>query len=172
MLRISKLNLWRSFCLFLSIKNEWSDSSMWTYECTAVTLNTACWIPLRNHNGCSSLLVCWSTCLKLTICNILKCRYWKAVTIHLSDRIKKFVNHLNCSRTSCSFNWLLIINCCCPVCWYFYLMYCINTCIDSLIVHLNYCITLLAVWLLSSCLHIFNSFINRHYVSKLEECWL
>ena len=48
-------------------------------------------------------------------------------------------------------------------------MYSINTGINSLIVHLYYCITLLRVRLLSCLLHVINSLIDRHYISELEE---
>ena len=48
----------------------------------------------------------------------------------------------------------------------------IHTGIDSLVVHLNDCVTLLGVGLLCCLLHEGNRLIDRHYVSQLEECGL
>ena len=145
---------------------------MWTYECTAVTLYAGFCIPFRNHNRSTTLLVCWSTCFKLTVCNILKCGYRKAVTIHKSDRIKEFVNHLNRCRTTCSVVFFLSILCICPVCRNIYQVKSVYSGINCLVVHQNNVITLLWVRLLSSFLHESNCFIYWHDVCKFEECWL
>ena len=48
----------------------------------------------------------------------------------------------------------------------------VYTGVDCLVVHLNDSVTLLAVGLLGSCLHVINSLFDRHQVSQLEESGL
>ena len=137
---------------------------MRTYKCTVVTLDTLLSIPLRNHNGCTTLLICRSTCYKLTIYAIHESRYWKAVTIHLSDWVKQIIYKLNNFRTTCTLSLRSICLWVRPRSRNLNLMYSVNTTIDCLVVHLNNSVTLLAVRLLSCCLHVLNSLVDRHNI--------
>ncbi len=172
MLGISKLDLGWSGCYFLCIQNERTKCSMGTYESTAVTLSTYRRIPLWNHDSSTTFLISGSTNLKLSVGDIFKCRYWKAVSIHKRDRLKKIFYHLHYLWTSCQlFGWSVCFWIC-PGSWNFYFMYGIHTGIDSFVVHLYHCVTLFGVRFLSGCLHVLNSLINRHNISQLEECGL
>ena len=145
---------------------------MRTYKCTVVTLDTCIRIPYRNHNGCTTFLICGSTSLKLTIRVTCECRYWKAVTIHLRNWLKKVIYHLNNFRTS----GLLFRRSICfrifPRFRYFYFMNCVNTTIDCFVVHFYDSITFFGVRFLSCFFHELNRIINWHYISKFEECRL
>ena len=137
---------------------------MRTYKCTVVTLNTCIRIPYRNGYCSTTFFISGSSCYELTICNISKCGYRKAVTIHLGDRLKKLVDHINNLFTSClllSWSiWCRIF----PRIRNFYFVYSVNTGINCLVVHLYDSVTLLRIRLLSCLLHELNSFIDRHNV--------
>ena len=71
--QLDKAGLFGSFCPTGLTASAITQVAYTLADGTAVTLNAGCWIPLRNHNCCSSLLVCRSTCYILSVCLVSEC---------------------------------------------------------------------------------------------------
>ena len=156
------LHVCRCLCLFLLCHGNRTDNRMRTYHRTTVTLNTILRDPLRNINSHTTTLMSRRTTRCGTISIICKSRNRQLIATlciyFLLDILNKLHNLRSVSHQLCN---LCFIHCICPVSRNLNLYHAVHTCLNSSIVHLNNCITLLAIALLCSVLHILNRFLSR-----------
>ena len=132
-----------------------------------VTLDTLSSIPYRNVYCSTTLLVSSCTLRECTIFHTNECGYRERVTFLSVHYVNNLLDEL---RNSLLLNRLILS--CLPGIRNVNCNNCINTSVDSSIVHLNDIVTLLTVRLESCLLHVVNSLVNRKDSGKLEECGL
>ena len=159
-----------SICFFVSIQQEWTDSSVWTYICTLVTLDAVFWYPFWNVDCDHTFFVTGCTHWEGTVFTARECTYWQFVTLLSVHRLNNFFDECRCCRAAafCSF----FCFCICPACrnFYFFQSFCSH--IYSSVVHVNDFVTFFAVGFLNSAFQQFGSFFEWNYVSQFEECSL
>ena len=161
--------LW-SCCYLLLSCEEWTDSCVRTNVCTLITLDTSIYIPTRNVYSNTTLLPSCSTIVPSTILATIKCRYREQVALKSVDWINNVANKLRTSSVNvlCS----LSNNDICPLGRNLNLNYCSCTCVNGCVVHIDDILTLLAIRLVDSLLHLLYSLLERNNVCDLEECRL
>ena len=165
-------NLGSACCLFLC-HSEGTDTSVRTYECTVVTLDTVLGIPLRNGNSNASLLVSRRALREGTVRIGGESTNGERVTLHCANGNNDVVNEVNerCASTG-NLSRGSVNTCVLPGLGNCYKVDSILTCVDSSVVEVNDSLTLLEIGLGSHILHIAVSLINGKDVSKGEECRL
>ena len=138
-------------------------------ECTLVTLNALLSIPLGNHNSGAALLVSRSTLLPLAVDVAFKGRNRQAVAVHTADGLHDVADLLDQCIGSLQGLRGSIGSRVVPALGDVDLMDSVNTGIDSLPVHLDNSVALLAVALLGSGLHVLDGIVDGHDVGQLEE---
>ena len=141
---------------------------------TEVTLDTVVWIPLRNIDSDTALLVCRGTGWCGTVYVIYECGYRQVVSflsVYSSlNCVDKLHNVLTSGLCVCHIETLVLAVL--PALWYLNLNYMLSTCVDSSPVLHNNVLTLAAVGCLCSSLHKLVCLVSRDDVSQLEECRL
>ena len=150
------LCLERCICSLFLCEEERTDSSVRANDGALVTLNTLSSIPYRNIYCCTTLLVSCCTLRECTVFHTYECRYRERVTFLSVHYVNNLLDEL---RNSLLLNRLILS--CLPGIRNVNCNNCINTCVDSSIVHLNDIVTLLTIRLESCLLHIVNSLVNR-----------
>ena len=132
-----------------------------------VTLDTLGSIPNRDIYCCTALLVSCCTLRECTVFHTNECGYGERVTFLSVHYVNDLLDELG---NSLLLNSLILS--CLPGIRDVDLYNCINTSVDSLVVHLNDIVTLLTVRLESSLLHVVNCLVNGENAGELEECGL
>ena len=160
-------------CSFFFCHRERTDSSVRTYKCTAVTLDTIFCVPYGNVNGNAAFFVCSSALRILTVGHILERGYGEGIALHLCYGDNDVVNEVNELGTLAGYSsGSSVVTSGLPGFGNVNLNDRVYTGVDSLVVHFNDSFALLEVGFLSHVLHVVNSFFDGHDVSKLEECGL
>ena len=159
--------LWCSILFLISCEN-WTNCSMWANKCALITLNTLGNIPFRNVNCNTALLVSSSAGWEGTICMGSHLLNSNLVTLLTVNWLQNLLNVSWNIRLA----FFLGILCISPVSRNIYKMKCINTGINSAIVHIYDILALLAVRSYNSILQIANSLLKWNNISQLEECRL
>ena len=147
---------------------------MWTYICTAVTLDTVFRIPYRYINSDTTFFICRCSGWSCSVYILCKCRYRQAVSFLSGYFCLNVVNEINSilSSACCMSHGQSFVSCIFPAFRnsYFYNLFC--TFIDSCPVFSNYVITLTSVSSFCCCFHQFDCLSFRNDVSQFEECRL
>ena len=167
------LHAFRSLLYFFLRHGNRTNYRMRTNHRATITLNTIFRNPLWHINRYTSALVCGSTTRSSTICIISKCRnreFIAALCIYfLLNLLNKLQNFRSVSQKLCSLHFIYCIS---PIFRNFYFHHAASAGINSVVVHLNNCITLLTVALLCSILHILNGIFCRNNICQSKECGL
>ena len=163
---INSLESFRSCCHLSFVKQVWSDSSVWAYECASVALCTLCAVPFRNAYCNASLLVCGSTEFPLTVNVRQECGYRQAVSIHVVDWQQDVLDLLNESFRSFERSLLSVCSRVSPLSRNVDLNESVSTGVDSLVVHVYDILALLEVGLCSSILHVLDSICLWQYLCE------
>ena len=143
---------------------------MRTYISTLVTLDAVFGIPFRNKYGNTALFISGCALRIGTVNIIFKSGYRKRIAEHIVHRNDNVLNELDKLRTLAGdfrFNSGRVEGL--PAFRNVDLHDCIDTGVDSLVVHFNNSFALLEVALLCHVLHVFDSLVDGHDVGKCEE---
>ena len=135
---------------------------------TLVTLNALVYIPLRNINSNTALLIGRSTYRECTISMGLHLSNCNLITLLAVNRILNLSNVI----WQVMIFLYLSIHSGCPISRNIYQMQRIDTSINCAIVHINDILALLAIGSNNSILKITYSLLQRNNISQLEECGL
>ena len=152
---------------FVCYQNR-SDCSVRTYIRALVTLDTVFSVPFGYVNCNTTFFVSSCTCREVTVFSAGECGYGQLVAFLCVHGFNDILNEFCCLSCCCSF----CIFCSCPGSRDFNLNSAIYTTVNSSIVHVQDCVTLLTIGFCDSCFHVFYSLINGDDVSQLEECSL
>ena len=155
-------------CSLLLSSEEGADSSVRTYICTLVTLDTVLNLPLGNACSDATLLVCSGAVIPSTILAAVECRYGEHITLERVDRLTYLA--YECGDSLVNYSLSLLALDVCPLCGNLNLNYSLATCVNSGVVHIHDILTLLAVRLVNRLLHLLDSLLDRNDVGNLEEC--
>ena len=136
-------------------------------ERALVALDALLSVPLRNCNGYAALLVSSCAGRECTVFDALECARRKIVALLSVHRYEDVLDELRKIFLLC-----LSVNSVSPVSRYLYEVSRIETCVYSLVVHVDYLFTLQSVCLDDGLLEVFCCFVYRDNVREFEECGL
>jgi len=152
------------FHLFLTHK-ERPYCCMRTYIWALIALYAVIYVPFRNFNRYTPLLISWCALLPCSVFYSYKCRYRQSITL-LGIHYFHYISY-KC-RIFLIFFWK--IRCIFPWWRNFYFDYVIYTLVNSGVVHINNFFAFLSIGFHNSILHVFNCVFNRDYIGNFEEC--
>ena len=152
-----------------SSQAERTDGGVRADEGTLVALDALLGVPLGNHNSRAALLVSGSTLLPLAVDVALEGGDRQAVAVHTGDGLHNVADLLDQSLGSLQGLRSRISSGVGPGGGDLDLMDSVQAGVDSLPVHLDNSVALLAVALLGSGLHVLDGIVDGHDVGQLEE---